>query len=706
MATKFAPKSLDNFHKAAVSLKLFSRAELNDDRNRSLIEKLYVDPLPNEHVFKTLLADNTTFIVGRKGSGKSTVFQRVQHEIRKNKSSVISAYMDIRNVFEASQIDPVMAQRIDQLDAAMSPSQVQKFLLYKRFFKLLISDIRNELKAQVDQNFLTKLRDRVSGTSAEVFSGLDKVIAKLDNPNYEDIVGIVSRNVKNNASIKDADKSGASVKLTASKTPSVEVAANVEHQHATEALSEEMYTQILMRIIGVNDIISELKNILHALGVRSLYIFLDDFSELPREAMHLLVDALISPLARWSEFIKFKIAAYPGRVYLGSLDKTKIEEIHLDMYGLYGASGVAKMEEKAIDFVRRIVEKRIQHFCKVDPSTFFNLKSSELWRVLFYASMANPRILGHLMLYVYDAQLIYGQTIGTQAVQEASQRYYEEKISPFFATGKYRMALEERSSIYSLKELLESIVNRARAVRQEGSRDSGSGRSRPFASHFFVSHEFDELLQSLEISFFVTKYFEQSDREGVRVSIYALNFGLCVKYQISFGRPSDKREDRLYFVDRRFDYNALARSYLQQNQEIKCNKCNAEFDLTMLAAIKMFNMRCPTCQDGQCKVVNLSKKYEDVIEAVSPELLLPETELGIMQSLFNEKKSMVAAEIAGDLDCSGQLVGRRGKNLAERKLVTRIQTGQVYQYSLTDQAKAAYFINNTTADLKVTPETR
>lgn len=267
------------------------------------------------------------------------------------------------------------------------------------------------------------------------------------------------------------------------------------------------------------------------------------------------------------------------------------------------------------------------------------------------------------------------------------------------------MALEERSSIYSLKELLESIVNRARAVRQEGSRDSSSGRSRPFASHFYVSHDYDELLQSLETSFFITKYFEQSDREGVRVSIYALNFGLCVKYQISFGRPSGKREDRLYFVDRKFDYNALARSYIQQNQAIKCANCDAEFDLSMLSALKMFHMKCPTCHDGQCKVVNLSKKYEDVIESVGPELLLPETELGIMQTLFNEKKPMVAAEIAGDLDCSGQLVGRRGKNLAERKLVSRTYTGQVYRYSLTDQARSAYFVNNTSAELKLSPST-
>lgn len=695
-----ATKDLDNFHKAAVSLKLFSRAELNDDRNRSLIEKLYVDPLPNDHVFKTLLADNTTFIIGRKGSGKSTVFQRVQHEIRKNKSNIISAYMDIRNVFEASQIDPVAQTRIEALDGAMSPAQLQKFLLSKRFLKVLISDIRNELKNQVDQSFLTRLRDRMSGTSAEVFAGLDQIISKLDNPNYEDIAGVFSKQIKKNSSNKHEDKVTASGNIGLTTT---EVTAGVglgaEVSGSGEIADEELYTQILMRIIGINDIISEIQKILSALGIKRLYIFLDDFSELPQEAMHLLVDALISPLARWSDFIKFKVAVYPGRVYLGSLDKTKIEEIQLDMYGLYGGSGVAKMEEKAIDFVQRLVEKRLQHFCKSDPEAFFNSKPSEFWRTLFNACMANPRILGHLMLYAYDAQLIYQKKIGIQSIQEASQRYYEDKIAPFFVTGKYKLALEERSSIYSLKELLEKIVSRARAIRQEGSRDATSNRSRPYASHFYVSHEFDDILLSLETSFFLTKYFEQSDREGVRVSIYALNYGLCAKYQIGFGRPYERREDRLYFVDRKFDYNALARSYIQENQEIKCSECGEEFDLTMLPALRMLHMSCPKCRIGVCAVVNLSKKYGDVIEAISPDLLLPETELGIMQTLYNEDKPMVAAEIAGDLDCSGQLVGRRGKNLAERKLVDRTSSGQVYSYALTAQARSAYFNDPRAADL-------
>lgn len=699
MADRFTEKQLDNFSKAASSLKLFSRAELNDEKNRSLIEKLYVDPLPNDLVFKTLLGDNTTFIVGRKGTGKSTVFQRVQHEIRKNRRPIISAYMDIRNVFESSQVDQGVPEKVDGYDGALTPAQIQKLLLYKRFFRTLISDIRNELKTQIDNHFLSKLKDRVKGTSAEVFSGLDRVIEQLDTPQFENIDGLMTVEIKKGKQKTSASIKKAGTKVAVSEKPTASVEGGFETSQGSGETDEETYSQVLMRLVGVNEVIEELKSILESADIKYLYIFLDDFSELPEEAMRLLVDALISPLSRWSEFIKFKIAAYPGRVYLGSLDKTKIEEFHLDIYGLYGAAGVTKMEEKATEFVKRVVTRRIDHFCKTTPETYLNT-SDDFWRSLFYATMGNPRILGHILLYAYESNLIYGHKIGVQAVQEAAQRYYEEKVASFFSVGKFRMSFHERSSIFSLKELLETIVSRARSIRQE-ERSKASSRSRTFASHFYVAQEYEDLLTSLELAFFITKYFEQSDRTGHRVAVYALNYGLCQKYQIGFGRPSERREDRLYFVERMFDYNSLIRAYMSENQEIKCDACPAEFDISMLPAIKMLHMSCPTCRQGTCRIVNLSRKYGDLLESIKPELLLPETELGILQTLHDEKRIMFASEIAGELDCSGQLVGRRARNLSDRSLVSRKHEGQVYSYRITGQAEAAYFSDHEISDLNL-----
>ena len=45
--------------------------------------------------------------------------------------------------------------------------------------------------------------------------------------------------------------------------------------------------------------------------------------------MQIVVDTILAPLNNWSdELIKFKVAGYPGRVYYGKIDKTKIDEIY------------------------------------------------------------------------------------------------------------------------------------------------------------------------------------------------------------------------------------------------------------------------------------------------------------------------------------------------------------------------------------------
>src|ERR1700722_7721747 len=103
---EWTPRQQTGFANAAHSLPLYRRADLSQGKpDQDIIERLYVDPLPHNGVLTTMLRPNTTFLIGRKGTGKSTVFQRAQHEIRKN-SKFISAYIDVKTVFESSEGDP------------------------------------------------------------------------------------------------------------------------------------------------------------------------------------------------------------------------------------------------------------------------------------------------------------------------------------------------------------------------------------------------------------------------------------------------------------------------------------------------------------------------------------------------------------------------------------------------------------------------
>ena len=622
--TPWSSDQLEGFRAAAQSLKLYRRAELEDQiHQKSLIKDLYVDPLPEEHVFKTVLRSNTTFLIGRKGTGKSTIFQRVQYELRQMKGFA-SAYIDIKTVFESAATDPSLLNQFGP--DTLGPEAIQNLRLYRAFIKAVLSAIKEEIKKKLKESKWARLKESFTRSVEELFESLDELLETADKAEFVTVLGIKREDLKQNSNLSQSDESHLGFDVKFAHVPSATLSASSKEISEAKFGEDIKYSDVLMRVFNIKDILLRLKGVLNEAEIKHLYVFVDDFSELPEDAMAVVVDTLLAPLNNWSEeLIKFKVAAYPHRVYYGQIDKTKIDEIYLDLYRLYGTSDVAAMEEKAIDFTKRLVQGRLKHFAGCGLAQFVETEDATLWRLVFYASLGNPRILGYLLYYLQESHLIYGSKIGNRAIRDAAARYYDEKIEPYFRMNKFlQESFSERASIFSLKELLEEIVIRSRELKKH--RDSSVMRDLPGVpptSHFHISLELDPLLATLELNFFVTKYYEMSDRDGRKVAVYALNFGLCQKFGIAFGRPTEKREHRLYFVERIFDDTPIIRKFIQQNQEIKCSNCGKTYGLEKLDALKMIDMLCPGCKSGTCVVSNLSRKYEALLNTVAPELLLP-----------------------------------------------------------------------------------
>lgn len=91
--------NVKGFMQASETLRLYHRINNNDFsfgsefNERNIIEKLYVDLLPNNGVFNQIISKNTTFLVGRRGTGKSTVFAFAQSHIHKKKKIYQSILM-------------------------------------------------------------------------------------------------------------------------------------------------------------------------------------------------------------------------------------------------------------------------------------------------------------------------------------------------------------------------------------------------------------------------------------------------------------------------------------------------------------------------------------------------------------------------------------------------------------------------------------
>lgn len=79
----FSPRDIETFSQAVESLKKYRRADIIDEDGKNLLDVLYTDLLPNDYILKKCLYDNTTFLIGRKGTGKSTIFLKMEMDLRK-----------------------------------------------------------------------------------------------------------------------------------------------------------------------------------------------------------------------------------------------------------------------------------------------------------------------------------------------------------------------------------------------------------------------------------------------------------------------------------------------------------------------------------------------------------------------------------------------------------------------------------------------
>lgn len=694
---------LGNFHSAVQSLKLYRRAELpGQDDNAGIVEKLYVDPLPNDHVFETVRMPNTSFIIGRKGTGKSTIFQRLQYDLAKDKKKT-SAYIDIKTIFESSQVDSRTHAKVAAMDVALPQQEIERVLLLRAFIIAVITEIKKELKKRTESSFWEIIKDTFSGSLEELFEDLNELIEEIDTDRFISVLGVKSIQGKHQEENSRSRSGKVDLKITASPNP-LDFSMGAQKGSSEKDSTEISYSDILISVFDIKDLLSKLKSILSNLGVRHLYILIDDFSELPEDAMRVVVDLLLAPLNNWSEeFIKLKVAAYPGRIYYGQIDKTKIDEIYLDIYKLYGSNDVSTMEDNATEFVRRLIMTRINVYKAGKASDYFDSNIDEVLKELFYATMGNPRIIGYILHYCHESHLIYNRKVGVRAIQQAAKKYYEDKIESYFSLSKFlHESFGEKSSIFGLKELLEMLVIRAKELRGHSSSLFDSIQGRPPTSHFHVSVSYESILQTLELNFFLTKFYEMSDRDGKKVIVYAMNYGLCQKYTLSFGRPGRERAYRLYFVERVFDYSPLLHKYMAKNQEIICKDCGFKYSIDDLDAIRWNKMKCRECSEGTCEVINLSKKYEGILRDVDKSLLLPAAELGILQTLHLGSEEMFAGEIASELDCSYQLVGRRGRYLHDRGLVVRGKNESGRRvFAITDLAEESYFSENDEDGLSV-----
>jgi DNA-binding transcriptional ArsR family regulator len=669
------------------------------------VDVLYVDPLPGDAVLNSVLTSNTTFLLGRKGTGKSTVFARAQSVLRKRKD-LLCTYIDVKSLYDIINAAEVPARELDitEIDAGICRAH----LLRKAFLGAVISELLKEVDRRCGEMSLwdvwkgkKKSFESLSGKLSTLQANVrDVKLSDQELPVLQQITRRWKAHQQTEHSEQLEAKAAGEASLVGAKASCHASASDFDKSLDDSELYKE-YSDVILRSFPFDEIIAETQDLLDESGLKRLVVFFDDFSELNFLDQRLFVDVVLAPLNNASkEAIKLKIAGYPGRVYYGRIDATKVDTICLDFATLYESADVQTMEKAAIDYATRLLTTRFMAFGE-DIAAYFStsVPMDEHMRLMFQTTFNVPRLMGALLHTCYLDHVSKGSQVTPASLRLSARKYYDATIAQYF-NRMNRFALEpfeNKLDRHNQEQLLKCIVREVRDVRRKISDGSVGGNyfqniTNPPTSHFVVNSSLSEVLQSLESNFLLSRYRDTRDKDGKAVSVYALYYGLAESERLAWGYPPG-REYRNYFVQRCFDFTGMIHEFLARKQTIRCGNCGKCYALEQKDSFELFKWRCPECRDGLCRVVNLADDFELEVAQLQEDLMLESVELDILNTLEAEKRRMRAGEISALIDVTYQLVGHRTSKLRDMGLVEKQASSAdgKMRSAITQRAEGTYF---------------
>lgn len=699
----YSRKDINTFEKAVESLKQYRRYELVDEKNKDLLNSLYVDPLDNDAILNLCLRDNTTVLIGRKGTGKSTILMRMQNELRES-SEIITCYIDVKNIYDRAKQNHTT---ISYLEGA-SKSENETYSIQRKFVCDFIEELVKELESKHDSiwkkiakpvkfNKSNKSIDRLIAIKDRILNNdhLEKIELQTIDEVYNETSRDLSYEDETSMSIRGQSKSEGPLRKN-----SIEAELSNNYSVGEHRGNKKKYNRIFARIFEITTIIEEIKNVLKELNYKRLFIVLDDYSEIDQTALQLFCDLIVNSLNNNSDnFIKFKISAYPGRVELGELDRQKIDIRYLDYYQLYNFDNRDGMEESAIDYTKRIVNKRLAVFTDNDFDYYFDVKDSgpePFYELLFQMTLNVVRHLGLILDYAKDISIYRKRKITLNDLKEASIKFYTERLSVFFKeSGSAMMTYDERIHRLQLREFLDDIVNKSKDVKTKirtniySAKIFSKERSNPYCSHFSILPEYEELVASLELNFFISKYNEMSNKSGKKVAIYSLNYGLATFENIKWGKPKENSA-RTYYIESPFNYNKVVENFIKNSERIRCKnpKCNYVYEMSNLKFLQEHGMNCIECgSQNSVEVERIYNEYDDKVKEIEEkENLLEIDQYRFMYETYLNGGIVTSNQMAQELDTSRQKIAWLTKKLEEDfSFIRKDRSQSPVKYILTDE---------------------
>lgn len=606
------------------------------------LENYYVDFYNN---IGNLLQKQDNFISGRRGTGKTALLLRGYYECFK---TISPKAKEKSSFFSNEKILPIFIDLSTCNELFDSENDLDSLEVH--FVRQIIDSMKRQLELMFDYKSLG--------------------LFKKQNPASKDLE-IIERILVEGIALTTGKKRTVSHKSTSTQNGSVEanlVSPNpqVKCEIAGSEGTEEVSQYSESRGLNVQDFLNKINDIRKRAEIDSIYVFVDEFSDLKPESQIKFSNLLKGLLASKINMF-FKIGTITERYDFGN--KIRIGRdlfpIPLDLNEYverYG--GVVPALKKMELFIKMLVEKRLEIFCpEVKYDDIFSIKKEVLFHRIARETLGVPRTIGlilqnswmqSLTLVEKDNKIGLAElNFGMRSARKTYYKQFEGSVKKGLIPDFYM-------------DLWNSILNRALLEKSKNV-------DRP-ASHFMIDPVRKEYL-NIFCENFLIHFLEENrtSKYGGSYYLYSIDYDICLDNNIKYAENKDE------FTSARFIYDDVLRDYdpyfiKEKIKSYQCPNCSRIYEEQEVARAKV-----KRCFDDDYVLNEIIHKDTPRTQGNYTEV---ETKiLGIIGSLVTVDDAMSAQEVADAVGCSRQKVASWcSKVLTKRGVVNIVEKSHKNYY--------------------------
>jgi hypothetical protein len=623
---------------------------LSDTVKLRKLRSYYVDYMGT---LRQVLGDYDQLIVGRRGTGKTTLLYRALVECME---SWVNENALARPKTLGIYIDVSKCQSLNENDN-------EEYMTFEHnFASELCNAIVREIKRSwpetgSNHNILAKIFKHVEERKKK--AEFDKLVAELSALLMKGVPAISSSSTtikkKKSSKVKESVKVKAGGALALEK---VSVSSETSAGADDEQYEEEEWADTIHYRLNISDLLGAIGKLRQAAGISSIFIFIDEFS-----ALSTPLQGRFSTLARKilgnEHGVRLKICAITDNYTLGSsiILQRDLFEIPLDLDAFVERSGSLNAAMQGLaDFTKELITHRLGAYGAVTAEELFEdfeYAAIELSR----ATMGVPRTLGIALREAWSRAISQGRKKISKGdveagIRSASRGYLNQLLN---AAGP---ALPSY-----VKDIWEALIGRATQERM---------KSKGEASHFLALPKHQPKLKYLNM-FFVTHLLTDgrtTKKEMLSRSQYCFDYGQCMEHNL--GHTTDKNIIR----QQRFAYDDTLEKFSShfmdsEPQAYRCPSCGTKYNETDLMVAGHRMTFCP--KDKTDLVMNDERFSVNVYTEEEIRII------GAIRSSSHED-AKYAREIADDVGCYSQKVAKFGAKLEREGIAERRKDGERFLY--------------------------